>query len=276
MTNKSFICKFFMLSCLIGSITTERCFSQQFSLGVKGGALLNWAHFGEKDERSKFDSKPIPGYTAGAVVSFPMKNRFSFIVEGGYSKKGRIVTHPENSTSNWTNTAIYNMLDGSMAIRKSYPFKFKKHIPAQWFFNIGPQISYILNGRGNIKVGGPGYNYSIVYSNDSIQDYHYMNYINANRWLFALDIGVGCKFPLHKNQFITFELRFVSGHTYLGKKGTGISATNQGHSFINILGYEDTLQTNLKSLEFSLAYVFDFDRQKRRMGKSTIGQKIKK
>ncbi|HTJ52934.1 MAG TPA: porin family protein [Cyclobacteriaceae bacterium] len=273
MVNKGFLCKVFALSCLIGMIVNEGCFSQQFSVGVKAGALLNWAHFGEKDDRSKFGSKPIPGYAGGFVISFPLKNKFSFLVEGGYSKKGRIVTHPENSTTDWLNTATYNMLDGSMALRKSYTFKFRKNIPAQWFFNIGPEINYVLNGKGNIKVGGPGYNYTILYRNDSIQDYHYMNYINANRWLFALDIGIGCKFPLHKNQSFTIELRFISGHTYLGKKGTGISATNQGHSFINILGYEDTLQTNLKSLNFSLTYVFDSDRQKRRMGKSTISQK---
>src|SRR5882724_11881862 len=125
MTNKSFLCKIFILSCLMGVTAVESCLAQQFSIGIKGGTLLNWAHFGEKDDRSKFNSKPLPGYAADVVISFPLKNKFSFIVEGGYSKKGRIVTHPENSTTDWTNTAIYNMLDGSMALRKSYPFKFR-------------------------------------------------------------------------------------------------------------------------------------------------------
>jgi hypothetical protein len=244
-------------------------------MGVKGGALLNWAHFGEKEDKEKFRSRVRLGYTGGALISFPLKNKYSFQAEGAFSKKGRQIKFNDNT---WTNTASYNMIDLSMCLRKSFTFHIKENLPADWFFNIGPEISHILSGKGNIRVEEPGYDYKILFSNDSINDYHYMNYFNANRWLFGLGVGVGFRFPIRAGQHLITELRFVSGHTYLGKKGTGLPSTNpdQGYSYINILGYEDTLKTNIKTFSITLAYVFDFDIQKGRMGKSTLDKTIKR
>ncbi len=99
-----------------------------------------------------------------------------------------------------------------------------------------------------------------------------MTYFNSNRWLFGLGIGVGARFPIKKYQHVIVELRFIHGHTYLGKKGTGLPDVdpNQGYSYIKILGYEDTLKTNIKTISLSIAYVFDLDIQRGRMGKSTF------
>ena len=60
------------------------------------------------------------------------------------------------------------------------------------------------------------------------------------------------------------------GHTYLGNKD---SANNQS---INLLGYNDTLLSNLKVLSFSLAYTLDFYTGQSKMGKSTEKEKKKK
>jgi hypothetical protein len=245
-------------------------------MGIKGGALVSWAHFGEKEDKEKFGSRMKLGYTAGALINFPLKNKYEFQAEGAFSKKGRIIKSQENT---WTNTASYNMIDLSMCLRKSFTFYIKEDLPADWFFNIGPEITYILNGKGNIMVGGPRYQYDILFNpQDSTNDYHYMSYFHANRWLFGLGVGVGFKFPIRANQHLIAELRFVSGHTYLGKKGTGLPTTNpdQGYSYINILTFEDTLKTNIKSFSITVAYVFDFDIQKGRMGKSTLDKKIKR
>ena len=80
-----------------------------------------------------------------------------------------------------------------------------------------------------------------------------MNYMHANRWLFGLGLGVGLKLPITSNQHVTIEFRYISGHTYLGKKGNGLVTTNpnQGYSYINILGYDDTLKTNIKTVNLT-------------------------
>ncbi|HEY8937969.1 MAG TPA: outer membrane beta-barrel protein [Cyclobacteriaceae bacterium] len=269
-------CNILLICCsiiLVGA--NEEIYAQKFSLGLKGGGSINWAHFGEKGDKSNFSTRLKTGYSAGAFIIFPVNKSVSFLAEGGYSKKGRKILSNENT---WTNTTTYNMVDLSMYLRKSFSFHLKENIPAEWFFNVGPEINYIMNAHGNIKVEGPGYNYTVKFSNDSIQDFRYMNYMHANRWLFGLGIGVGCRLPITSKQHVTVELRYISGHTYLGKKGTGLVTTNanQGYSYINILGYDDTLKTNIKTISLTVAYVFDFDIQKGRMGKSTLDKVIKR
>ena len=81
----------------------------------------------------------------------------------------------------------------------------------------------------------------------------------------GIQAGVGFEAPMKRNQHISFELRFVSGHTYLGEKNS---------AYIEILGFEDTsLKQNLKTLQFAVAYTFDFDLKAGKKGKSTINRK---
>jgi hypothetical protein len=272
------LCKFFVVYCIILLMSNGNVYAQKFSVGLKAGGSVNWARFGEREDREKFGSRPKFGYAGGLLISFPLseKHKFSFQTEGGYSRKGRIIKSQENT---WTNSATYNMIDLSMCLRKSFTFHLKENLPVDWFLNIGPEINYIINGKGYIKVGGPHYDYDIIFNpKDSTQDYHHMSYFNANRYLFGLGIGGGFKFPIRNGQHIVTELRLLLGHTYLGKKGTGLPTANtdEGYSYINILTYEDTLKTNITTLSLSIAYVFDFDIQKGRMGKSTLDKKIKR
>ena len=93
-----------------------------------------------------------------------------------------------------------------------------------------------------------------------------MHVKDVNRWLFGLVAGAGVKAPLLKGQHITTELRFVSGHTFLGKKDS---------SHIEILTFQDTMKTNLKSLCLNISYTIDLDIQEGRKGKSTLDKQMK-
>jgi hypothetical protein len=241
-------------------------YSQKFSFGIKGGGLINWAAFGDKAQKDTFSTKPIPGYNTGFQISFPLKKNFEFLVEGGYAQKGRRLRFNEGS---WENKSVFKFIEATMLLRKNYKFFIRKNVPSQWFFNIGPEINYLLEGKGSIIIDNnkPGYAYSILFNQTPDGNYKNMYYNNFNKWLFGLAVGIGFKVPMRRNQHLTTELRFVSGHTFLGKRNS---------SYIEILGFEDTLLTNLKSLNLSLAYTFDFDIQKSRKGKSTLEKSIKK
>src|SRR6267154_1557351 len=82
-----------------------------------------------------------------------------------------------------------------------------------------------------------------------------------------LDIGVGIDANITKTQRLHTELRFTYGHTYLGAKNSS--------SHIEILGFEDNLQANLKTLSLTVSYMFDFDLKKSKMGKSTKDREIR-
>ena len=66
-------------------------------------------------------------------------------------------------------------------------------------------------------------------------------------------------------QLVT-ELRLTMGHTNLGFEES---------SYMPILGFEDDLESNYRTLTLSVGYLFYFDPGSLLKGKSTKGQKIK-
>ncbi|HYC86360.1 MAG TPA: porin family protein [Chryseosolibacter sp.] len=241
-------------------------YGQKYSIGVKAGPLINWARFGDPEAREDLSSGVKLGYSAGVLVSFPLKHDFDFFAEAAYSQKGRrLKFEPED----WLNQATYKFIDVTMLLRKSYTFRLEKNIPSQWYINIGPEISYWLSGKGYVTVEGPNYPYKMVFEdNPETSSYTTMYMKDANRFLFGLALGVGFRAPLLRSQHLNTEIRFVSGHTYLGNKDSGRLA------YLNY-AETDTYKMNLKVININVSYTLDFDVQKSRKGKSTLDKKIK-
>jgi len=233
---------------------------QSFSLGLKGGPSLTWADFSDNDDdiRAKFGTKPKVGFIVGGLISFPLKHNFSFITEAGYKQQGRRVTF---NSGTWENNATYRFMDMSMALRKSFLVKIKKNVPTRAFFNLGPDIGYWLSGKGKVGTDVLKADYEVVFNQPSDANFHH-NYMNdVNRWIFGMDLGAGIDANITRTQRVLVELRFTYGHTYIGKKN--------GSSTIDILGFEDNIKSNLKTLTLSGSYFFDFDLKKGKLGKST-------
>lgn len=233
-------------------------YSQKYSLGVKVAPLITWPSFGDNEAKDKFSRKNAVGFSTGVLIEFPLKKNYSLSAEGGYSKKGRRIFF---NNSEWENNSVYHFIDLTMVLRKSYDFQVIKNVPMKWFLNIGPEIDYWLSGKGSIIVQEPGYPYTIIMNEPVTADFTKMYENDINRWLFGLVVGVGVKAPLTRNQHLSCEARFVSGHTYLGKENS---------SYIEILTFEDTMKTNLKALGVNVSYIIDLDVQKSKKGKSTI------
>jgi hypothetical protein len=81
----------------------------------------------------------------------------------------------------------------------------------------------------------------------------------------VIDVGVGFIAPLKQNQKISAELRFTSGHTFLGNK---FSASNR------TLGFTDNLRSNEKVLSLTVSYILDVNVQEGRKGKSTKDKEV--
>lgn len=244
----------------------ERAYSQKFSFGVKASGGFGWAGFGDKDQKDTFSTKPILTYGAGFQIGFPLKNEFQLKLEGGYSREGRRLLFNGKS---WDNRTKYNFVEAQMLLQRKFKFYLEKNVPSELFFSVGPDINYWLNSKGSIVVNrnNPGVKYDVVFDETPTSDFTKMYYNDVNRWLFGLVLGVGFKAPLLRNSAISSELRFVSGHTFLGKRNS---------SYIEILGYEDTQFTNMKSLNLVFTYLWELDVKEGKMGKSTLKKKIKR
>lgn len=263
---KTVFCIFLIVFFAVHLFTVERAYSQKFSFGFKASGGFTWAGFGDKDQKDTFATRPVLSYGAGFQIGFPLKNEFQLKLEGGYSREGRRLFFNNNS---WENRTHYNFLEAQMLLQRKFKFYLRKNVPSELFFSVGPDINYWLNSKGAIIVNKnkPGAKYDVIFDETPTPNFRKMYYNDMNRWLFGLVLGVGFKAPLQRNSAFSTELRFVSGHTFLGKPNS---------SYIEILGYDDTQFTNLKSLNLVFTYLWEVDVKEGRMGKSTLKKKIKK
>jgi Outer membrane protein beta-barrel domain len=252
---------FQILIILIGSLSgTTIAFAQKFAVGIKAGATFSKSSFGEKDDNDAFTNLWTPGFFGAALVNFPMKNNFSFQAEGGLSQRGRKIEFNEGT---WKNVATYHFLDASMVLRKSYPLKWSKNVKGTWFFNIGPKVSYWMNGKGTVTAGG-SYDYKVKFEKEPEEpdapDFNTMYLSDVNRWLFGLDFGIGVDAPTLALQRFIIELRFTSGHTFYGQKYSAFNRT---------LGLTDNLRANEKIISLSVDYAINRVVNQGQKGKST-------
>lgn len=257
-------------------LTVSFGYAQKFSVGIKGGAHGSWTHFSDKEDRPLFDTKTGYGFTGGILISFPLKNNFAFYAEAAYSTKKRRVLWAEGT---WENRNTYDFIDLNMLLRKSFIWHLRKDLPMKWFVNIGPEVSYWLSAKGKIvtEIDTP---YDIIFNQPTDYSYQRLYYNDINRWLFSLSAGVGFEAPLRNNKRLLFELRFISGHTNFGKKVNPTLVNDRmvnQNAYIEILDFQDfSLRQNLKTLQFTTAYILDLDVKESRKGKSTLKKKMKK
>jgi len=251
----------FILLCLV--LPSFRTYAQKFTIGGKAGVLISWPAFGDKEDKKIFGSSPHLGFSVAGLINFPLKNRYSFQAEGGFSRQGRIVTY---NADTWKNNCTYYFADMNMMLRRSFQLRIVKNTPTNWFLNLGPNINYWISSSGTVKADpGVSQNFTGVFNKTPEPTYDKMYLNNINRWLFGLNLGIGFNATTVRKQKIMTELRFTWVGTYLGKKN---SAT------MNILGFQDNLKASLNVLNLSVAYVFDKDRKEIKTGKSTL--KIRK
>ena len=234
---------------------------QKFTIGFKVGPSVTLGTYPDKELRDKFKTQPKLGVIGTFFVILPLKNEYSYLAEAGYGIKGRKV---KLTNGGFINNQTFQVVEMSMALRKSYKLKLAKNIPSKWFFNVGPNVEYWVNAKGKFVET----KYAIKFNVPPDADL-YTNYLtNPNRWLFGIDVGIGADAPINRRQKVRLELRGTFGQTYLGKKNSASSYAT--------LSWDDTLKTNLKTFAFTVAYTLDFDMRAMKMGKSTKNKEMKK
>ena len=237
---------------------------QNFSLGVKAGPSITLGRFGDSDLRDIYSNRTKIGFTAGGFISFPLAKDYAFVAEGAFSQKGKKIKFNNNE---WTNSATFNFIDMSMALRKSFQFQLRPDVKSKILLKIGPNIEYWLNGKGNIGAAGNS-DYTIAFDKEPDANFNINYYNNVNRWLFGIDFGIGMDAPINPRQRVMAELRFTFGQTNLGKDDSASS--------MEILGFQDDLRMNLKTLSLTFGYAFSFDLKESKMGRSTKDKVIKR
>jgi len=234
-----------LITTLIVISALENGYAQLF-FGLKAGANATNISF-ESDVYKKFyDTNYKPGFTAGAVFLIENKEKYGLYTEFLYSVKGKSIDSHANDYE--TNNAYYHYLDFPIMFR----IKFKQP-KFNWFLQLGPELSYWLGGKGAFEVYEPdrdvytSYEYTVNFGEQKNTS-DYLNVEEANRMQLGLAIGGGVTWDLKNGNYISLDLRYTFGHTYMG--------AFEGGSIPNI-GLVDNLEHTNNVASISAVYYFD-------------------
>lgn len=210
-------------------------------------------------------------YFGGWSYTYEAHENLGFHSELYYSRKGKAQRYDSDFTRVVEHRNYFHYIEAPLLLRLSLPLGRRK---AKWFVNAGPQISYWIGGRGQMRA------YE-AFGIDQIEEINYrirfkpetgsnddLTIEAANRLQFALAVGGGISIPLdRKGNQISVNLRYVRGTTHMaGNESFEVGAT----------GIEEYLGYKYDAFQISTAYLIPVDLLNLRRGKSTFKAKHRK
>lgn len=220
--------------------------SQHVLLGPKVGIQASKAFFDDEVYGDSYNSLITPTYHVGIVANFKVTDLFSLQTEVLYNQTTKKVKGKEFYL---LNTERYQLITVPLLLRTTFKSGFN-----QYYFNVGPNLSYWIGGSGKIRTdelydhGLQELSYKLKFGNSaSTLDVYYVE--KPNHFLLGLDIGAGVMLPV-RDKYLMLDLRYTWGHTNL---------QNAGINYMGFLNYESNLAHANHVLSFSVAYLFEFD-----------------
>jgi hypothetical protein len=205
--------KFYLLvfTALISLISDAN--SQAF-IGLRVGANVNKHAFDQEIYKKFYDTGFRPGYTGGVVFLIENKEKYGLYTEFLYSQKGKYVESRANNYE--THVADYQYIDIPVLFRVRF-----KQPKFNWYLMMGPEFNYWLGGNGAFEVYDPGrneitkYEYEVNFGESSGSSQN-LDVEEANRLQISFSVGTGLMWKLANANYISFDMRFSLGNTYIG------------------------------------------------------------
>ena len=259
--------KFYFLAGLAVFLFTHSAQSQILA-GPKVGFNYATMHFDERTYREEHDILWRPGLNAGAVFNYSVSNStvWSLHSELYYSQKGRYIQR--RGVEFVKNRTTFHNIDMPVMFRGTFDFG-----SLRWYVNSGPSLSYWLKGHGVMEtseldegqVGTVRFSYDFNELPQGVErDYPIADGIvrapMAHRLQVGLTFGFGFEFNVLNGKIVQWDFRYNMGHTNIGEK-------EDNH--IGLFKYEENFEGSNRVIETSLAFLFDYNTQLRKKGRST-------
>lgn len=256
--------------------------AQVIRAGLKAGFQYSWASFDDNAHRDKVNVRPVPGFNAGVVLAFKVRDRFFLHTEYLYSTKGKVVTGDDKTLASgfydpqFKDVVRYSYVEVPVIFTMHFKGTIGKDRQFKWYLGAGPNFSYWLGGRGTVVSGDilesiyePELNYKIKFAprpvDQSNVDVIYMN--DVNRFQMGLNFGIGLLLePINRHK-VMLDLRYETASTRMGK--------DTSSSYILPASYNDNMKSRNQGVRFSVMYLLESstDKKVRNKGKSTFKNK---
>ena len=251
--------------------STTLAFSQYW-FGPKIGLSHIEYLYQESDYENDFEVPENLNFQLGFALNYEASPKYSIYAELIYERVGKklkdLGTGGEQVTTTMTNGFI------------SVPFMLRitfNQAPIHYYFNLGPKVSYWLNGSGSHQLAifddfapfgrdGDGKpkprKYDIIF-NSSKRGEGKALIVNPDRIKFALGAGVGMFLDLVNGTRLMFDLRYTWGHSNL-------ALNSDEDELIYLDFYRENLEYTHNFLTFSVGYLLNYNADLQRRGKSSL------
>ena len=247
--------------------------AQIIQYGLKTGLQYSWIRMDDPIQQKLVSNKPVLGFNVGIVAAFKVKKRYFLHTELLYSTKGKSVQGIADKSL--TDNVIYRYIDLPML----YNIQFKRNLNSatlkqfKWYLGAGPIFSYWLGGSGTVNNSElpennmAPINYKLKFGTrgEDRRELDVVYVSDANRLQVGFTFGGGIMLEPSSGQKVMLDLRFESGHSWLGK------ATST--DYVLPATYNDNLKSSNVGLRFSVIYLWEADLTKkvRNLGKTRSG-----
>lgn len=256
------------------------CFLILLSISFTSSAQIIWTGLkvGAQLGNVKVDDPHFPdtvkigstsvGYSAGAVIAFKVKNRYFLHTEYLYSVKSKSLTGKIDP--DLKDKTTYHYIEVPILFTMQFKSQLGKGREFKWFMGAGPNLAYLLGGKGVLTSGALIENniselrYKIKFGSRPDRNHpEHIYYTNANRFQFGINLGAGLLIePVRRHKAI-IDVRYTFDQTLFGKVHADYLIPND---------YHDNLRFRNRALKVSLMYLIEsnLNKKSRNKGKSTI------
>ena len=263
------------LICIIAWLACGHVHSQILHFGVKAGPQVSWMVSDDAGFKDQVKINPRPGYNAGFVLSFKVKDRYFLHTEYIYSIKGKVNRGRIDKVLE--DRITYNYIEVPMLYNIHFRGKVGSARLFKWYAGAGPLFSYWLGGKGWINSDEfeennfPPFEYKISFGErgEDIGETNIIYMKDVKRFQLGFNIGGGIMLEPANGGKIMVDLRFDVGHTWLG--------TSASADYVLPVTYDDNLKARNMALRLSVMYLFEknLDKKVRNKGKSNALKKGK-
>lgn len=250
------------------SIVSSPSISQVIQAGFKVGAHANWVKIDDPGARDSLSTGVNAGFSLGPAVSFKVRDRYFLYTEYLYTHKGKTITSKVDP--HLKDKMTYNYLEVPVLFAMHFKGNLGENKKFKWYIGAGPDVSYMLGGKGVVEGGDlldneMILNYKISFDSREDRDRpDEIHYDKANRVQFGLNVGSGILLePGGGKHKVMIDVRYSFDQSRLGKgKADYLVPTD----------YDDDLRARYRALKFSVIYMFESNtsKQERNKGKSTL------
>ncbi|MEP1096277.1 MAG: outer membrane beta-barrel protein [Cyclobacteriaceae bacterium] len=243
----------------------------QYWFGPKIGInYINPIYQEDSFEDELYDVENDLDFQFGFALNYTATDLYSVYTEIIYERMDRRLTNQESNPILSISNASNSFITIPVMLRVSLG-----RLPFHYYVNGGPKISYWLASKGEVVLSSfeenidPETNevipltYKVTFNSKKENGDDLLLMSNPNRLQFGLAAGAGAFFDLATGARLMVDFRYTFGHSNLGFDTIGDS-----FDFPDDL-YVESFEYTMNTLSVSVGYLFGYNSQFKRKGRST-------